>query len=250
MKQRKKPAVKTTPRQTMADSVYSKIRAQLIAGLRLPGEKLTLRGLASEFETSVMPVREAVRRLCAQGGLQLNPNRTLQVSAPTSQQFEEMLQIRAVLEGLACESAVQRMRDSEINRVRQLGQRFEREALRLRPNPETLARLSREMHFAIYHACQMPQLIKLIENLWVQTSPMLTLAIRHTAQALTMREALRTHKRLIENIEQRNPGRARQAMVASIRESAELIMRSGLLLQFDKPLTAQRPAATHRQHKL
>src|SRR5690554_2027134 len=106
-----------TKRTTVADEVYQTLRSQLIAGAFAPGQKLTLRGLAEQFGTSVMPVREAVRRLTAQGGLQINPNRTIEVRAPTSEEFDEMLKIRSALEGLACENAVKRMRDSEITRI-------------------------------------------------------------------------------------------------------------------------------------
>lgn len=253
----RKATVSTTPRKTpnrttVADDVYAKLREQLITGTRQPGEKLTLRALAEEFKTSVQPIREAVRRLNAQGGLFIHPNRTISVSAPNHDQFEELLQIRAVLEGLACENAVRHMRDSDIQRIRQLGQRFEREAVHMRPNPLVLARLNRELHFAIYRISRMPQLIKLIENIWIQTSPTLTLAIRHTAQAMTMRDALKARKRLIEAIAQKNPSKARQAMVATINESAELIQRSGILWQFDAivPSPQNSTETISRQHRI
>ena len=218
-----------TQRKTVADDVYQHLRSRLIAGTLAPGQKLTLRGLALEFGTSMMPVRDAVRRLCAQGGLQVNSNRTIQVNAPNRHQFEEMFKIRIALEGLACENAVKRMKDNEISRIRQFEQRFEREALRLRPDPAVLARLNRDFHFALYRASQMPQLINLIENLWVQVSPVLTLAIRHTAQGLTMRDSMRHHTRLIESIGKRDATRARQALVADIRDAGDLILRSGLI---------------------
>lgn len=237
-------------RTTVADDVYQKLRSRLIAGAYLPAQKLTLRGLAQEFGTSVMPVRDAVRRLVAQAGLQVNDNRTIRVSAPTSEQFDEMLRIRVALEGLACETAVRRIRDAEISRVRQLAQRFEREALRLRPNPEVLARINRDFHFALYRCSRMPQLLEMIESLWVQVSPMLTLAIRHTAQGLTRRDALRHHTRLVESIERRDPVKARQALVADIREAGELILRSGFLGQY---VTLDREALVdsgRRQHRL
>ena len=235
-------------RTTVADEVYQKLRSRLIAGMLVPAQKLTLRGLAEEFGTSVMPVRDAVRRLCAQGGLQLNTNRTIQVNAPNSLQFEEMLKIRIALEGLACESAVKRMKDAEISRIRQFEQRFAREALRLRPNPEVLARVNRDFHFAIYRASHMPQLISLIENLWVQVSPVLTLAIRHTAQGLTMRDSMRHHTRLIESISKRDAVRSRQALMADIREAGDLILRSGLLGQYDDRKAGEN--AGRRQHRI
>lgn len=241
----------TSQRKTVADDVYLELRSRLIAGAYLPAQKLTLRALAQEFGTSMMPVRDAVRRLSAQGGLQINANRTIQVNAPSSEEFEEMLKIRTALEGLACENAVKRMRDTEITRIRQIEQRFERETLRLRPNPEVLSKINRDFHFGIYRASKMPQLINLIENLWVQVSPVLSLAIRYTAQGLTLRDAQRHHTRLVESINKRDSIRARQALIADIREAGELILRSGLLRQYDRTSSSEGSnPSTARRHKL
>lgn len=240
-----------TQRKTVADQVYLDLRSRLIAGTYLPAQKLTLRALAQEFGTSMMPVRDAVKRLGAQGGLQINANRTIQVSAPSSEEFEEMLKIRMALEGLACESAVKRMRDTEIAKIRQIEQRFEREALRLRPNPEMLSKINRDFHFGIYRASKMPQLLDLIENLWVQVSPVLSLAIRYTAQGLTLRDAQRHHIRLVESITKRDTARARLALVADIKEAGDLILRSGLLRQYDRTASPEGTNASRtRQHRL
>ena len=79
---------------TTADHVYTKLRMLLLTGALQPGQKLTLRALAEQFGTSVMPIREAVRRISAEGGLQTLANRTIRVSAPTAQQFAELVRIR------------------------------------------------------------------------------------------------------------------------------------------------------------
>lgn len=234
----------------VADQVYAGIRTKLITGAYAPGQKLTLRAVAHEFKVSMMPVRDAIKRLAAQGALQLNPNRTIQVMAPSQEQFEELLKIRAALEGLACEHAVKSMKETDINKIRLIGQRFEKEALRLRPNPESLAKMNRDFHFSIYRACKMPQLIAMIENLWVQLSPTLSLGIRHTAQGLTLRDAQRNHVRLIDSICKRDATRAKQALVADIREAGELIVRSGVLHQFNVPSRKSTPKTARQATEL
>ncbi len=51
------------------DSVYKNLRDKILYGFLRPGESLTLRNLASEFKTSMTPVRDSVRRLTAEESL-------------------------------------------------------------------------------------------------------------------------------------------------------------------------------------
>ena len=50
-------------RQTWQDQLYPRVRDALAGGGFFPGETVTIRALADQFETSTMPVREALRRL-------------------------------------------------------------------------------------------------------------------------------------------------------------------------------------------
>src|SRR3979409_1951640 len=60
--------------ETLAQRAHRELRAALMRGDFLPGTALTLRGLAERLGTSIMPVREAVSRLAADEGLELQPN--------------------------------------------------------------------------------------------------------------------------------------------------------------------------------
>ena len=54
----------------MHEQVFSRLREALITGQLAPGRALSVRRLASEFDVSAMPAREAIRRLVAVGALQ------------------------------------------------------------------------------------------------------------------------------------------------------------------------------------
>ena len=64
---------------------------------------MTIRSLASSFGISIMPVREALRRLVAEHVLMLLPNRSVALPVFTRDRFHEITRIRTSLEGLAAE---------------------------------------------------------------------------------------------------------------------------------------------------
>jgi DNA-binding GntR family transcriptional regulator len=54
------------------DRLYRSLRTRIMHGELLPGQALTLRGVGKEYEMSMTPVREAMRRLVAEGALSLS----------------------------------------------------------------------------------------------------------------------------------------------------------------------------------
>ena len=75
---------------TLWQRVYSELRDFLMVGGVPPGEKVTLRQLTTAFGTSLMPVREAVQRLAAEGALEILPNRAIRVPVMTRARVNEI----------------------------------------------------------------------------------------------------------------------------------------------------------------
>lgn len=238
------------PRLTAADSVYKKLRMLLLTGALQPGQKLTLRGLADQFGTSMMPIREAVSRLIAEGGLQTCANRTVQVNAPSPAKFREIIKIRCALEGLATEVACRQVTPGELLKLKHHAQRFEAEGHKPRSNPTMLARVNRELHFGVYRAAQMPQLLEMIESLWIQVAPAISATLRHTTRGITQWESFTHHAKLIDSLTRRDPVRARQAVVADIRDTGSFILRSGALEFLGDMSPSERRRPARRTHRL
>ena len=87
------------------ERVYAEMRQAVIAGKFAPGQKLTSRKLAAALGTSDMPVRAAISRLTAEGGLVRMANSTFVVPVLGRQQFKEVMELRALLEGRAASLA-------------------------------------------------------------------------------------------------------------------------------------------------
>ena len=67
-------------------------------GELLPGQALTLRGVGKEYEMSMTPVREAMRRLVAEGALSLSSSGRITTPELSNERIEELAAIRALLE--------------------------------------------------------------------------------------------------------------------------------------------------------
>lgn len=86
-------------------AAYEKIREQIVDGVYQPGTRLVLDRLARELDMSTLPVREAIRRLEAEGYVQFRQNVGATVAALDAESFVQALETFAVLESAATAQA-------------------------------------------------------------------------------------------------------------------------------------------------
>ncbi len=94
-------AVENRTRLTKQERVYRAIRERILSGAYSPGYRVVIDALADEFKVSALPVREAIRRLEAEGLVIFRPNAGAQVAPADPTQFIERTDVLAVLEGYA-----------------------------------------------------------------------------------------------------------------------------------------------------
>ena len=70
-------------RSGVRDRVYDQIQEMLLCGDIPPGESMPIRTLAERLGTSPMPVREALRQLLSEQGIEMHSNRTFRVPVMT-----------------------------------------------------------------------------------------------------------------------------------------------------------------------
>lgn len=85
---------------TKQESIYVALRSRILDGTYGPGYRLVLDGLAEAFHTSAIPVREAIRRLEAEGFVRYEPNRGARVAPVDAGRFADSFYTLAVLEGV------------------------------------------------------------------------------------------------------------------------------------------------------
>lgn len=211
-------------RVTVADSVYQNLRQALILGRFDPRQVLTIGALADTFHTSHMPVREALRRLGAEGAVEIHPNGSAFVPDVSLAALEDISRARLALEGLATELAAEQITETELRALDDLETRHA-DTARMFDVYEMLER-NRDFHFAIYAAAQSPVLINLIESLWLRYGPFMRLLSQSIAPQLergTHEPFQRVHREIVEAIRDRDAARASDAVRRDIEGTKKLL---------------------------
>jgi DNA-binding GntR family transcriptional regulator len=92
----------------LRDKVAAEIRAAIHSGQFKPGDRLVEERLADEFGVSRNPVREAIRTLASEGLIEVTARRGAVVASLSPQEAEELLEVRATLEGANARLAARR----------------------------------------------------------------------------------------------------------------------------------------------
>ena len=131
-----------------ADVVYENIRKGIMDGAFRPGDKLITDQIAAALRVSRMPVREAIKRLQAEGLVDVIPHKEVTVASITREQIRDVFAVRAVLEGLAARDAALRAQEDQIRRLRILLTEME-QLVYAEDTPGQLEK-NRDFHEAIY----------------------------------------------------------------------------------------------------
>jgi DNA-binding GntR family transcriptional regulator len=218
---------------TLSSRVYCELRDFLMAGQLQPGQGLTLRELALALGVSPMPVREAVRRLTAEGALETLPNRRVRVLIITEARFRELLDIRIALETLAVAKAAPHIGAAELDRMEELNKVFAAEMARKDADGALLFRINKDLHFIAYEAAGAPALLSMIESMWLQVGPLLHMSLRMQASNGSPRRGTNPapdwHRRLIAGLRRRDVDAARAAIEGDLTSAAGRILAQGNL---------------------
>lgn len=208
-------------RNTLNEEVYQQLKQALMSGRIAPGSTMTIRSLAASFGISPMPVREALRRLVAEHVLVLMPNRSVSLPVITRERFREITRIRTSLEGLAAEEAAAVISPEDIKLMARLNEEMESE--HAAESAEYLVK-NREFHFCLYRNCRMPTLLMIIESLWLQIGPLLTIQqLKYAGAGISVQTH---HRRALKALRKRDVKETRDAIVSDIEDAAKIIAAS------------------------
>ena len=145
---------------TKQERAYRTIRERILSGEYGPGHRVVIGSLATELGVSALPVREAIRRLEAEGLVVFRPNAGAHVAPADPFVFEEEMTVLAVLEGYATGLAAPFVGDEDVVRLEAITDAMEAAVERL----DTLGfgRLNQEFHEVIYERCPNAALVELL----------------------------------------------------------------------------------------
>lgn len=218
---------------TLVDRLAATIQARVLAGEIRSGSRLRQESLATEFGVSRTPVREALRKLQASGVVRLEPNRGAIVHGPTAREIRDAYQVRAELEGLAAELAVDRIRDDQLEVLREAEQLFRRSIgtmIDRRRNGERAPwssesdweRANNAFHQVIHEAAGNARLLATIADLHVSFPRDLTWSALSQSSRL-LEENVEQHGRILAAVERRDGPRARATMREHVLSAGEIV---------------------------
>jgi DNA-binding GntR family transcriptional regulator len=199
---------------SLREGAYAALRDAFTVGAFAPGETLSLRELAADLGTSMTPVREAVRRLVAEGALIDTPSRTLQVPPFDARRMRDLKSARLALEPLLLAQAFDAVGPAQIADLRALSATPGRDGPDLRQN--------HAFHFALYRLSGSEVLLPMVEALWLQYGAYLNRIIRTPGSARIAEHV--HHAEIVDALAARDLGGAQAALRADIERSANLLV--------------------------
>jgi DNA-binding GntR family transcriptional regulator len=176
------------------ERTYEILRDRIHTGVYAPRARLNIDALARELGVSPIPVREALRRLEAQGWVQFRPNAGAIVSPLDATSWEQAMVALAVLEGAATGEAQRHLRKSDFTRLRKIAADMERQ-----DDPVRFGRLNRRLHDAIVARCGNAWLLDLLGQTHDRLDRVRSTMFAYLPERAA--EAAREHARLIELLE-------------------------------------------------
>ena len=202
-----------SPGALASGRVTDALREAILAGRLAPGSRVRQEELAEEFGISRIPVREALRRLEAEGLVVLVPNSGAWISKLDRDECIEIYKIRERLEPMALAESCPYLSEETLRRLADLASSIEQ----TRDSDEFL-RLDREFHLLSYEGAPMPHLRQMINKFWNSTQQYRR-AFRLTAGGSTMQAVYYEHHLILEALMRRDGEQASMILLGHIRRT-------------------------------
>jgi DNA-binding GntR family transcriptional regulator len=203
----------------LREQVYEKLREAILAGLLQPGEHLGEDRLCRMLGTSRSPLREALRRLEAEGLVRLTPRRGAITSEITMSDLSGLFAVRRALEVLAAETAAARITAEELAQVESICSAMQRAV-----DTQDMAAipiLNTQFHALITELSRNKWLIHFMSSLKAHISRIYRSSIETPDRA---RQSISEHLAILEALRDHNPesaGRMARVHVEHAQAAAE-----------------------------
>lgn len=151
------PSLGSAP--TASDIIANHIREAIITGDFDEGEPIRQDDVAKLFDVSKIPVREALKRLEAEGLVEFQRNRGAVVKSITEPEIEQIFEVRAMLESNALRLSVPHMTEETFHKAEKYCDAFAQET-----NVARWAELNWQFHSCLYEDANRPFLMNLIRS--------------------------------------------------------------------------------------
>ena len=225
-------AVNLGAASSISDVIFEALREAIVEGALKDGELLRQDQIASMFNVSRIPVREALARLEEQGLITTQRYKGAVVTALSLDEIAEMFEFRALLEGQIIGQAVEVISDETLAQARHFAEAFARET-----DSSRWGSLNRQFHYALYKDCRRPFHLQTISSALDSIS-------RYLRAQLVLTSGIERARREHADILQAAMDRDAQAAAALTR--AHILGASRSLIEFLQEERHRQDIAAHR----
>jgi GntR family transcriptional regulator, carbon starvation induced regulator len=220
---------KTEGAQSLADSIYQRIRVDILSGRMSLGQRLKLAGLAADYDVSLNIVREALTRLASDKLVRIAPHQGFAVTSMTAAELRDLTHVRVSIESIALRRAIEigdlAWEAALLAAHHQLANtpvRDERSPDRLN---ESYIEAHSNFHAALIAACDSPMLLEIRRSLHDASE-----LYRRLAYLLRRgkKDTAREHRRLMDAALARDAERAVTLLTKHYQDTTRVCMEAGL----------------------
>lgn len=205
----------------LREVVFHTLRNAILTGDIEPGERLMEIKLAQKLGVSRTPIREAIRKLELEGLVVMAPRRGAQVAKITENDMTEVLEVRAVLEGLAVELACEKVTKQQVAQMHVEMVAFEKAVQG--NDAVAIAAQDVKFHDTIYHATGNRRLVQILNNLREQ---MYRYRMEYIKDENKRQELVKEHENIVKAIEQGDKKKAKEYINLHIHNQEKSILEN------------------------
>lgn len=160
----------TKPGMSKSQQAYQWIKGRIASQDFTPGYRLVLGTIANELGMSVVPVREAVRQLEAEGLVTFERNVGARVSMVDDTQYRHTMQAISIMEAAATALAARALTENDLRRARAVNEAM----VEILTNfePRAFSALNQQFHRILYTRCANPRLAEIVDAEWARLGQM------------------------------------------------------------------------------
>lgn len=149
-----------------SQQAYHWIKERIARQEFTPGYRLVLGSIAGELDMSVVPVREAIRQLEAEGLVTFERNIGARVSMVDDSQYRHSMQALSILEGAATALSARALTADDVRRARSINERMIETLDHF--DPRAFTALNQEFHATLFDRCANPRMLELVQAEWAR----------------------------------------------------------------------------------
>lgn len=191
----------TSPTVSKSQIANEWIRQRITSRDFTPGYRLVLGTIAAELGMSVVPVREAIRQLEAEGLVTFERNVGARVSMVDDTQYRFSMQALAVLEGFATAMAAPLLTGDDLAEARRINEQMTAQLRHF--DPPAFTALNQRFHARLFERCPNPRLLDLVNAEWIRLGGLRASTFSFVPGRA--HESVREHEHILDLIERSAP---------------------------------------------